>query len=312
VRDATTRVELWSARETLSAADLSGPITPNVFEIANGARSAVRTAETRRAAAAPRSALVADELLQLAWEAYAKDHSLAGVREALALVDAALQRDPASSAAWTSKAILVNLEGDVDPQQDRERIGREQDEFTKRAVTLDPNDASAWNSRATALVYLSRWDAALEAAARAMRLEPDYPDHRLVDAWIRGLMGRPEDALAIVADVLATRPDQVAGAMRTACEANVLAGQAAAAVPACEKSSLLYADMASTVYLLAAYAGNGNGTKAAATKAELMRVAPGYTIEHLRAKRYSDHPDYVALAERNLYPALRKAGIAER
>ena len=38
---------------------------------------------------------------------------------------------------------------------------------------------------------------------------------------------------------------------------------------------------------------------------------PGYTISQLRAKLYSDHPEYVKLAEKYWYAGLRKAGIPE-
>jgi hypothetical protein len=44
----------------------------------------------------------------------------------------------------------------------------------------------------------------------------------------------------------------------------------------------------------------------------VLRIAPGYTIAQLRAKRYSDHPEYQRLAEKYLYEGLRKAGIPER
>jgi len=51
--------------------------------------------------------------------------------------------------------------------------------------------------------------------------------------------------------------------------------------------------------------------KATAAKAEFLRTVPGYTISQLRAKRYSDHPEYVKLADKYLYAGLRKAGIPE-
>jgi hypothetical protein len=51
--------------------------------------------------------------------------------------------------------------------------------------------------------------------------------------------------------------------------------------------------------------------KAGAAKEQLLRTVPGYTIAQLRAKRYSDVPEYVKLAETYWYPGLRKAGIPE-
>jgi hypothetical protein len=44
----------------------------------------------------------------------------------------------------------------------------------------------------------------------------------------------------------------------------------------------------------------------------VLRDVPSYSIAQLRAKRYSDHPDYLVLAEKNWYSGLRRAGIPER
>jgi tetratricopeptide (TPR) repeat protein len=258
------------------------------------------------------STLTAPELLLRASEAFVDD-SIASIRAARRFVDEALRVDPRYARAWGMKGMLVNLEGDVDPHQDRERIGREQDEFTARAVALDPMDAVLWDQRSTALVYLSRWDAALEAVSEAARLDPDEAMHyRLNTAWILGLMGRPDETLAIVDEVLRVDPTLVAVATRTACEAHVLAGHASQAASACERSVLLYGDWVSKLYLLAAYANSGQKAKADAVKAEVLREVPTYSIAQLRAKRYSDHPDYLVLAERNWYAGLRKAGIPEQ
>jgi hypothetical protein len=52
--------------------------------------------------------------------------------------------------------------------------------------------------------------------------------------------------------------------------------------------------------------------KAAAAKAEVLRIIPGLTIAQLRAKRASDNPEYVTLAETYWYAGLRKAGLPEK
>jgi len=64
--------------------------------------------------------------------------------------------------------------------------------------------------------------------------------------------------------------------------------------------------------LAAAYGQLGATDRAAAEKAKILRAAPGFTIEALRAKKYSIQPDYVRLAEMHWYPGLRKAGIPEK
>ena len=64
--------------------------------------------------------------------------------------------------------------------------------------------------------------------------------------------------------------------------------------------------------LAAAYADAGELDKAAAERRTVDRIAPGYTIERLRAYRYSENPDYLRLVEAQWYAGLRKAGVPER
>ncbi len=312
VVDVATGSQVVATQDTLDTATVEGPMSPALARIIRKARGAIVVADRQRALRQPESALTAKEWVLLAEDAIDKDHSLAGIRAARRFADRATELDPNLAAAWTIKARLVNIEGDVDPDQDRDRIGREQDAFSNRAITLDPADSGAWEIRMNALIYLSRWDGALEAAARVVRLEPHLPSSRLNEAWTRGLMGRPQEALAIVDEVVRADPEAAPGTARVACEAHVLAGQAHPAIAACEKSNLFAGDWISKVYLLAAYANNGESAKAAALRAEVLRDVPSYSIAQLRAKRYSDHPDYLVLAEKNWYSGLRRAGIPER
>jgi hypothetical protein len=63
--------------------------------------------------------------------------------------------------------------------------------------------------------------------------------------------------------------------------------------------------------LAAALANPGDTAKASAAKAGL-RILPRLTIAQLRAKRRSENPEYVKLAEQNWYSGLRKAGFPEK
>ena len=64
--------------------------------------------------------------------------------------------------------------------------------------------------------------------------------------------------------------------------------------------------------IVAAYANQGDLAKAAAAKVDVLRVAPGYTVAQLRAKRYSDNPEYQPIADQYWYEGLRKAGFSEQ
>jgi len=309
--NATTGAQVWSERDTLQDADVAALSSVPIRNLIQRLRVAVLRDEMQRVLGQPPSTLSAPELVLRAWTVWDKDPSLAGTREALDLVNRALRVDPNFVPALTSRAKLINLEGDVDPHQDRERIGREQDELTARAVALDQSDPSAWSWRVVALEYLGRWDAALAANAMETKLEPYEPASYINRAWLMNMTGRPAEALALVDQALALKPDSPADAFGSACEAHLFAGEAEAAIAACEKAASLSTDWINISFLAAAYANHGDTAKAAAAKTKMLKVVPGYTIAQLRAKRYSDHPDYQRLAEKYWYAGLRKAGIPE-
>ena len=185
------------------------------------------------------------------------------------------------------------------------------DESTGRAIILDPSDPVAWQMRSFALVYLGRWDAALEASAMRIKLDPNDPDSYVIRAWVMTMTGRPDEAVKLVERALAMNTPNIGWTLRIACEAHLLAGQAEQAIATCEKATGTSIYWYTHLSLAAAYANHGDMDKAAAAKAEMLRTVPGYTISQLRAKRYSDHPEYVKLAEEYWYAGLRKAGIPE-
>ena len=312
--DTTTGGQVWSERNTLEDSDVSAVSSTRLRNEIERLRAAIVSAETLRVMAQPSSRLNAQELVLRASAVWERDPSLAGAIEAKGLADAALRLEPNLVPALISRAIFANYEGDVDPNQDRDRIGREQDEFTARAVSLDRNNPDAWKWRGIALEYLGRWDAALDANAEAIKLEPDNPWFYITRAWTMSMMGRPTEGLILVDRALAMEPAPAAlgWALRVACEANLLAGHAEQAIATCEKAVGLDNDWMNNLFLAAAYANHGDLAKAAAAKAQVLRIVPGYTIMQLRAKRYSDHPEYRRLAEINWYKGLRSAGIPEQ
>ena len=100
--------------------------------------------------------------------------------------------------------------------------------------------------------------------------------------------------------------------MRFACEAYLLLGRFDDAVSACEKAGGTNSDWFITSYLAAAYANRGDIDKARAAANAILRTVPGYSIAQVRAKHYSDVPEYLTMAEATWYSGLRKAGIPER
>ncbi|MEO6410012.1 MAG: adenylate/guanylate cyclase domain-containing protein [Burkholderiaceae bacterium] len=274
--------------------------------------SSIENAEISRVLLKPVGQLDAMELVVRAWAALDKGQSLANAQEARKLLDEALRLDPTLVPALIAIGWEVDLLNDVDPHTDHDRYVRETDEFSARAVTLDPNSSRAWEGRAVALMLLGRWSASLEASDRQIKLDPYGQRPFLIRAWLMSMMGRPAQALPYTDKAAALNPSNPGREMRFACEAHLLLGQAEKAIEACERASGVDTDFIHHSFLAAAYANAGDTAHARVALAAMLKMIPGYTIAQLRAKRYSDHPEYQKLAEKYWYEGLRKAGLPEK
>ena len=162
-------------------------------------------------------------------------------------------------------------------------------------------------------MYMGRWDAALEASATAIQLDPDAAYLVGGRAWLMALAGRPAEAVPLVAQAIAMDPAGFWWTIRVGCEAHLLLGQYEQAIAACEKAAgQAGVDFDIAYFLAAAYAHAGATAKAAEEKAKILRGSPTFTIATLRAKRYSTNPEYMRLAEAHWYSGLRKAGVPEQ
>ena len=306
--DAATRLQVWSGRETLRDTDVASESSAPLRGVRAAVLEALIDAEEHRVKAQPISGLTAPELVLRAFALGGEDPSLAGLTGAGKLVDEALRLEPDLVPALVLRAALFHDEGEADPDADHDRITREQDRHTARAVQLDSDDEAAWYWRIQALEALGRWNAALEASEIEIKLNP-YRGYES-RAEIMLLTGRPEEALELVDRALALGPGLWAASTR--CEAQLFAGQTEQAIATCERATGREDYWQVHLVLAAAYANHGDMAKAAAAKAEVLRIVPGLTIAQLRAKRRSDNPEYVKLAEQYWYSGLRKAGFPEK
>jgi len=96
----------------------------------------------------------------------------------------------------------------------------------------------SWLSRSGALMYLGRWDAALEASAKAIQLDPYAAWLVTSRAWDMSMVGRPAEALTLIAQAIAMDPPGSWRDTRAACEAHLLFGQSG--VPAPRRSAMVF------------------------------------------------------------------------
>ncbi len=310
--DAVTGSQAWSTRFDLPQFDNVFESSARMRKLASLLAGAVKSAETRRVLAQPIDKLDSMGLVLRGYAVWKDGQTLQKTLEAQKLYDAALRIDPNLGYALLMQASNWDLLNDVDPNPDRERMVREMDQLTLRATNLDPTNPYAWASRAGALANAGRWSAAVEANERRLSLDPFSPAPYEYKAWLMTMMGRPADALPLVDRALSLDPESVGWAMRFACEAYLLLGRFDDAISACEKAGGTNSDWFIASYLAAAYANRGELDQARAATNAILRTVPGYTIAQVRAKHYSDVPEYLKMAEATWYAGLRKAGIPER
>ena len=313
-----TGTELWSDNFEVEKIGDNQSRQALVARITNQVKSAIVNAERHRVLALPVSALNADELTQRGDAVRDVDPpTLTALAEARSLYEKALRLNPTLPAALMSQANALSRTLDLDPNADRDRLTREYDEMSLRLVSVAEQEARSWNIRADALRMQWRWEAALEANARAMKLDPTRLNtlgqraHLLVD------MGRPDEALALAAQGLSLQPTAGVAAylLLSSCRANLALGRYDDAIGACEKAASISDSWpyywTPHIYLVAAYTLQGNDGRAKAEKTKLLMQQPRFTITAFKALRISDVPAYLQQTEAHLYAGLRKAGIPE-
>jgi adenylate cyclase len=229
------------------------------------------------------------------------------------LYEEALRMDPDLTAALIGRAWTIDQELWNNPRADYESLAREFDRDSARAVQLDARDAYAWIMRQGALDWLGRRDAAKQANATARQLDPTSKLFLADAAWETILDGEPDQGVAFLDQASAIDRSVDGATSRVACIVEVYRANYTIAAPFCEKAALLAGWWVEYLYLTAAYAQSGEVQKAAASKAELLRLRPDFSIGRYRAMvtRFSDNPVYLRLTQEWVLAGLHKAGVPE-
>lgn len=308
--DAENGVQAWSGRSTFQGADPSVESAIAQRKLVGQLASSVWTAETKRALALSTNQLMPTELVLQGHAAFNRARTIASATEARKQFDAALAVDPNHVMALKARLTLLYAYLDLDPTMALDQIALEADGLAKRAIQLDPTSPEVWYLRADSLRYLRRWNAAIEASDQAIKRDPYEPFYYTVKAYLMILTGKPAEGLVLTDRALSLNPDNPSVHLLVQCYALLLLGQPNRAIQACERASGLADYWGMQVYLVALFANLGDMDRATAAVRALEKGAPGYTIA--RAKRYSEVPEYLELAEKYWFSGLRKAGIPEK
>jgi class 3 adenylate cyclase/TolB-like protein/tetratricopeptide (TPR) repeat protein len=315
VTDAATGKQLWADRFEGAEPRFDQRQGILLAQLTRRAYEAVSDSEVRRSSAPPAAKAPAIEYVLHGDHVLRGDPGSQSARaEAARWYDKALEIDPELGSALVGRIFTVFLTLRADPHADRGALIDEADRLTSRAVKLDERNSRAWWLRGMALGYQLRWDAALDANAQALRLDPTDTGAMGSRGELLMLAGRADDAIAETGRVLQMLPQNShdrGWPMQTRCRLLVPLGRYDEGIAACDKAVASHDWWLLHVYLLAAYAHLGQPEKAAAEKARLQKLRPGFSIAEFRALRLSDSPDWLLQHETRIYPELRDAGIRE-
>ena len=312
--DGATGKQVWSGTVPVKTTDTNNAEMRALRKAASRIAGSLFQAEVRRVMAEPLGEATAmDYWLRAESVNPGEAGTLQRAHEAQRLYEEALHRDPHLVPALRGLAWALLAEIDNAPNVDHDRVVRRVDELSSMAMKLNGSHPDTWSLRSTALSYLGRWDAALEASEKEGSLDP-YSNWGVGHAWVlTNQAARPAEALALIEQVIAADPPGGFDELRGACEAHLLLGQYEQAIVRCEKARGLGSDdWWVDLFLAAAYGHRGETEKAAAAKAEVLRLVPGYSIARLKANGYSLNPAFIRLAEEHFYSGLRKAGLPEK
>jgi adenylate cyclase len=313
--DAGTGTQAWNVQRELTKSQVAEGPTELAAWLATRMRANLRTTEQQRAARVPMAEATPLDLLLRSDAEFEKDPTLKGAIEARRLLDEALRRDPEFVPAMVAHADydLGELEFTADRERS-ERLLREAEALTTRAVALAPADAAVWNTRTRVFAAQQRWEPALEANAVSMKLDPTNSNYFTTRALLFLFSGQAASALPLTDKAIALDPMNASWARLIECHVYLLLARMDDAIASCEKSIGQFDEWPVYVYLTAAYAQKGNAEKAASTMAELVKRRPDATIDGFRALyvALSNQPVFRQQTEEHVFGGLRKAGLPER
>jgi len=176
----------------------------------------------------------------------------------------------------------------------------------RRALSLDDSLSGAHSILSWVLVYKNLYAQAIAATERARALDSNDADSCSFMAQTLNFAGRPEDARGLLETAIRLNPHYPAQYIYTLGWAHLLLGQHEQAIPALQKAIALRPDWGPPhFFLVISYSALDRSEEAHAEAAELLRIAPNFSLEIIRQRLPYKDP---TVLEQQL-AALRKAGL---
>ena len=179
-------------------------------------------------------------------------------------------------------------------------------EITARAVAMDPEDPHAHFALSVAFLWHREHDKALAEAQRCLALAPNSAEGHLGIARIQIYSGKAADAIDTINAYMRLDPLYPVITLHFLAEAHSALGHFEAAVAALKQRLERNSNSETSYALLASCYGHlGKIAESRAAWAELVRIAPDFSMERRRRVLPFKNPDFF---ERQV-EGLRKAGL---
>lgn len=301
--DALTGAHVWAERWDRPADDLfavQGEIAEKVAATLGG-WGLLTTVGQQAAQRRPPGDLSAYETYLLGAEAkhrFTLKDSIAAVR----LLDEAVAKDPMLSRAWSALAWAYSINnsfgGDLDPDGSR-RLSA-----ARRAVELDPMDADAHAALGATLGTEGDFPTAEAEFDRALELNSSNAHALFMYAAWASTFGKPVRGLEAADRAVRLDPSYPVWANSNLMYAYFMGGRYAAVAPVFERTpqdSLTEVDF---VYRAASYAMLGQAAAARAAVADALQFEPGLSIEGIAAQSWWSEAERMRLID-----TMRAAGF---
>jgi adenylate cyclase len=233
-------------------------------------------------------------------------YSLVGrYEEAIASQKQALLRNPNWLFSHNELFLNYRLQWSSQQSQDPQTLDRAL-EAAQRAVALQP--ASPWSRFALSPAYLwkKQYEQASTEAEQVLALNPSQGILYAGLANVLGFLGRPEEALGLTEKALRLNPRLPPRNLLQLGHVYYLTERSEEAIAALKKSlNGSPADLDAHLLLAAVYSELGRDAEAQAAAAEVLRINPKWSLEVWKQRAPYKDP---AMLER-VFAALRKAGL---
>ncbi len=309
--DAANDAQLWAERFDRDVGDLFVVQNEITARVARALQSQLALAEAARPITHPDTL---DYILRGRAE-LTKPISRETYSKAIGDFEAALAHDPNSpeAQAWLAGALAVRTLDELSDTAPEDLHRAEQ--LDAKALAATPNSAVAHYVRGQVLRAQGRCSEAIPEYETAISLDRSRAPAYAHVGWCKFLSGSLDSAIPYLEQAIHLSPHEpgIAAWYGRIGVMQLLQGNVAEAITSLERARSDNARLPFVhAYLAAAYATIGENERAAAELGEAQKLATGYTnLAVVKKSIWYDNPRIRALAEKNLFPALRRAGLPE-